>query len=59
MAEMKTYLELGDVESMEQAARGLRDKLLVRLLFRLACRVSEALALTVNDIDFKRTTVTI
>lgn len=59
MAEMKTYLELGDIESMEQAARCPRDKLLVGLLFRLACRVSEALALTVNDIDFKRATVTI
>jgi len=56
---MKTYLELGDIESMEQAARCPRDKLLVRFLFRLACRVSEALALTANDIDFKRATVTI
>lgn len=59
MTKMKTYLELGDIKSMERAACCLRDKLLVRLLFRLACRVSEALALTVKDIDFDRATVTI
>lgn len=42
---MKTYLEFSDVELMEQAASCLRDRLLIRLLFRLGCRVSEALAL--------------
>jgi integrase/recombinase XerD len=33
--------------------------LLIRLLFRLGCRVSEALALTVKDIDYRHGTVTI
>jgi len=56
---MKTYLELADIELMEQAASYLRDRLLIRLLFRLGCRVSEALALKVSDIDFERATVTI
>lgn len=56
---MKTYLELSDIELMEQAASCLRDRLLIRLLFRLGCRVSEALAINVNDIDFERGTVTI
>ena len=44
---------------MEQSAEYLRDKLLVRLLFRLGCRISEALGITVSDIDFQQSTVTI
>jgi integrase/recombinase XerD len=44
---------------MERAASNLRDKILIRLLFRLGCRVSEALGLTVEDIDFTQGTVTI
>ena len=56
---MKTYLELHEIAMMERAATNLRDKLLVRLLFHLGCRISEALALTVEDIDFVHGTVTI
>lgn len=44
---------------MEQAASNLRDRLLIHLLFHLGCRVSEALALTVDDIDFNNATVCI
>jgi integrase/recombinase XerD len=44
---------------MEQTATNLRDKLLIRVLFHLGCRISEALALKVNDIDFKQGTATI
>ena len=44
---------------MEEQATCLRDKLLIRLLFYLGCRVSEALGLRVEDIDFERGTVTI
>lgn len=33
--------------------------MLIRLLFRLGCRVSEALALSVEDVDFERSIVTI
>ena len=56
---MKTYLEPDDIELIEGVATCLRDRLLVRILFRLGCRVSEALALKVGDIDFERGTVTI
>lgn len=56
---MKTYLEPKDVEAMEQVASCLRDKLLIRLSFYLGCRISEALALTVDDIDIEKETVTI
>jgi len=59
MFTMKTYLKPVDIELMERTAGCLRDRLLIRLLFRLGCRVSEALALNVNDIDFERGTVTI
>jgi integrase len=44
---------------MEQSATCLRDRLLVRLLFHLACRISEALALKVEDIDLDRGSGTI
>jgi len=55
----KAYLELNEIELLEQAAEYLRDKLLVRLLFHLGCRISEALAISVGDIDFNQGTVTI
>lgn len=56
---MKTYLEPEEVALMERATTNLRDRLLVCLLFRLGCRVSEALALKAEDIDFTLGTVTI
>ncbi len=55
----KAYLEPQDVEELEQAAQYLRDQLLIRLLFRLGCRISEALGITVGDIDFGESTVII
>jgi len=56
---MKTYLEPEEVGLLEKAATNLRDRLLIRLLFRLGCRISEAMALRVEDIDCQRSTVTI
>jgi len=56
---MKAYIEAIEVEVMEKVAACFRDRLLIRLLFRLGCRISEALALKVEDIDFDQGTVTI
>ena len=56
---MKAYLEPVEVEQLEQAAEYLRDKLLVRLLFRLGCRISEVLGIGVDDVSFSQGTVTI
>jgi integrase/recombinase XerD len=56
---MKVYVEPHEIEQMEEQAACFRDKLLIRLLFRLGCRVSEALGLRVEDIDFERGSVTI
>ena len=56
---MKAYVEPEEVALMEEATTNLRDRLLVRLLFRLGCRVSEAMALTDEDVDFERSTITI
>lgn len=56
---MKTYLEPDEVKRLEEAATCFRDKLLIRLLFRLGCRISEALAINVGNIDFDQRTVTI
>ena len=56
---MKTYLEPKEIVTMEKAATNLRDRLLIRLLFHLGCRVSEALGIAVEDIDLPKGTVTI
>jgi integrase/recombinase XerD len=56
---MKAYLELSEIDLMEKAAKCHRDRLLIKLLSRLGCRISEALALKVGDIDFDQNTVTI
>ena len=55
----KAYLEADEIEKMETAAATVRDKLLIRLLFHLGCRISEALGIEVKDIDFAEGTVTI
>jgi len=56
---VKAYLEIQEIERLEQTAAYLRDKLLIRLLFHLGCRVSEALGIKTSDIDFKQGLVTI
>ena len=56
---MKAYVEPEEVNMMEKVAHYLRDKLLIRFLFRLGCRISEALDLKVENIDFAQRTVTI
>jgi len=56
---MRAYLEIEETEKLENTATCLRDKLLIRLLRRLGCRISEALALEVKDIDFTESTITI
>jgi integrase/recombinase XerD len=56
---MKTYLEPEEVKLLEEAATCLRDRLLIRLLFHTGCRISEALSLKVDDIDFVQGTVRI
>ena len=56
---MKTYLELNEVTLLEEAANNLRDRLLIRLLFHLGCRISEALGISAEDINFSTGTVSI
>ena len=56
---MKVYLEPEDISLLERACTNLRDRLLVHLLFHTACRVSEAVGITVEDINLSKGTVTI
>ena len=56
---MKTYLEPSEISLLEKAASNMRDKLLIRVLFHLGCRVSEALGLSVDEIDFNQSILTI
>ncbi len=55
----RAYLEPDEVTRMEKGATNLRDRLLIRLLFHLGCRISEALGMMVKDIDLARGTVSI
>lgn len=56
---MKVYLDISDIHAIVNSASNLRDKLLIRILFGLACRISEALAITVQNIDLKQGTIII
>jgi integrase/recombinase XerD len=56
---MRTHLHPNEVRLLEKAADNQRDRLLIRLLFRLGCRVSEILAIAVSDVDLDRARVTI
>lgn len=56
---MKAYLEAEEVALIEKAATNLRDKLLIRLLYHLGCRITEALTIAVENIDFGNSTVSI
>ncbi|MDP2950138.1 MAG: site-specific integrase [Chloroflexota bacterium] len=58
-AQAPAYLEAAEVAALERAATNMRDHLLVRLLFHLGCRASEALSLEVKDLDFDQGSVTI
>jgi len=55
----KAYLEASEIQNLEKVATNIRDKLLIGLLFRHGCQVSEALSLKVEDINFTQGTVTI
>ena len=56
---MKAYVEPNEITLMEEATTNLRDRLLIRILFHLGCRISEALGLEVKDVDFTQGTITI
>jgi len=56
---MKAYLDEEETEALEKAAGCFRDRLMIRLLARSGCRISEALALEVKDLDFTQGAVTI
>lgn len=56
---MKSYLTPEEIFTLEDAATNLRDRLLIHTLFHLGCRVSEALAIIVDNVDLTRSAITI
>ncbi|KKM83265.1 hypothetical protein LCGC14_1311220 [marine sediment metagenome] len=56
---MKTYLDPEEVQVLEEAATNLRDRLLIRMFFRLGYRASEAVGLEVEDVDLQEGALTI
>ena len=58
-ARVKAYLEAKEVVALQNAATNLRDRLLIRLLSHVGCRITEALTISVDDIDFGNSTVSI
>ena len=55
----KVYLDISDISALERATTNLRDRLMIRLLFHSGCRISEALALEVSDVDINAGTIRI
>ena len=55
----KEYLEPEEVILIEKQATCLRDAVLIRILRRTGCRVSECLGIEVKHIDFENETITI
>lgn len=55
----KAYLEANEVDRLQKAATNFRDRLLIRLLSHLGCRISEALGIKIEDIDLVNYTITI
>jgi len=51
VADLIDYIRPEHVAMLEQAATSQRDRLIIRLLFYLGCKVSELLGLTTEDID--------
>jgi len=47
---VKAFLKADEVKKLEKAATNLRDRLLIRLLSHLGCRISEALGIKIEDI---------
>lgn len=56
---MKNYLEPAEILAIENNATNFRDRLLIHFLFHLGCRISEALNLKIENLDFERKTITI
>ena len=56
---VKEYLEAKETSLIEDKATCLRDKLLIRLLRRLGCRVGEVLGLEEQHVDFENRQVRI
>ena len=56
---MKAYLEADEIARLENCATNVRDRLLIRILFHLGCRISEALGIAVEDIDLNKGLVSI
>ncbi len=55
----KEYLDMDETIKLEEAALYFRDQVLIRILRRLGCRISEALGIEVKHVDFKNRTITI
>ncbi len=55
----KMYLDFYGLKRLEESCTNLRDKLLIRLLFKLDCRISETLLIKTGDIDFANGNITI
>jgi integrase/recombinase XerD len=51
---MKAYLETFEISLLVDSADNLRDRLLIQLLFHLGCRISEALAIAIENIDLEK-----
>jgi integrase/recombinase XerD len=57
--EITEYLSSEELVRLENAAKNFRDKVLIHILRRSGCRISEALGIRIIDVNFKERIVTI
>ncbi len=53
------YVTLAEINKLHRAADGIRDRVIIRVLFHLGLRASELVSLNVGDIDFKNRKVNV
>jgi integrase/recombinase XerD len=59
VAEPVEYITMEQAIELENQAECARDLILIRLLRRLGCRISEALGIECDQVDFRNKTITI
>lgn len=56
---MRKYLKEGELKTLLEAPRRMRDRLIIKLLYETGMRVGELTALTIGDVDLEAGEITI
>ncbi|MDH3364801.1 MAG: tyrosine-type recombinase/integrase [Thermoplasmata archaeon] len=56
---MRKYLKEGELKSLLEAPRRMRDRLIIKMLYETGIRVGELAALTIGDVDLESGEITV